>query len=82
MLLNTGLGKEIKMQITAINTTVMFIDDECQCQCECKCEPQSLQTVTKPEIKPATVAKTEEKPKLQEPLKTDTVEISKKSEKP
>ena len=66
------------MQITAINTTVMFIDDECKC--ECKCEPQNTQTVTKPEIKPVSPEKTEEKLKLKEPLKQDTVEISKKPE--
>jgi hypothetical protein len=60
------------VQITAINTNIMFIDDECKC--ECKCEPQKTQTVTKPEIKPNTDAK----PQLKEPLKQDTVEISAK----
>lgn len=69
------------MQITAINTNIMFIDDECKC--ECKCEPQKSQTVTKPEIRSATAEKTKAKPKLKEPIKQDTVEISaKRPEKP
>lgn len=63
------------MQITAINTTIMFIDDECKC--ECKCEPQKANVITNPEIKPKMAEKSEDKPKLKEPLKQDTIEIKK-----
>lgn len=61
------------MQITAINTTIMFIDDETNHK------HHKSKVLTQPEITP--VIKNEDKPKLQEPIKQDTVEI-KKSEKP
>lgn len=67
------------MQITAINTTIMFIDDETNTRhhkSKVLTQPE-ITPVTKPEVKPATGEKTEDKPKLQEPLKQDTVEIKK-----
>lgn len=66
------------MQITAINTTIMFIDDETNHKhhkSKVLTKPE-ITPVAKPETKPATT-QAEEKPKLQEPLKQDTVEIKK-----
>lgn len=67
------------MQITAINTTVMFIDDETNHKhhkSKVLTKPETT-PVIKTEAKPATTAKTEDKPQLKEPLKQDTVEIKK-----
>ena len=65
------------MQITAINTTIMFIDDETNTK------HHKSKVLTQPEITPVTTAeKTEGKPKLKEPLKQDKVEISTKKPEP
>lgn len=59
------------MQITAINTTIMFIDDET------KHQHNKSKVLTAPEITPVPTTKTEDKPQLKEPLKQDKVEIKK-----
>lgn len=67
------------MQITAINTTIMFIDDETNNRhhkSKVLTKPE-ITPVIKSEVKPTTLEKAEDKPKLKEPLKQDTVEIKK-----
>lgn len=67
------------MQITAINTTIMFIDDETNHKhhkSKVLTQPE-ITPVIKSETKPATAEKIEDKPKLKEPLTKDTVEIKK-----
>lgn len=59
------------MQITAINTTIMFIDDET------KHQHHKSKVLTAPEITPVSTAKAEDKPQLKEPLNQDKVEIKK-----
>lgn len=71
------------MQITAINTTIMFIDDETNHKhhkSKVLTQPE-ITPVIKSEAKPAIAEKTEDKPKLNEPLKQDSVEIKNQESK-